>query len=80
MKTIDDVSSCQVLKDPASFRSETMGYRGWTPAERELRKPKQGYNQVACRHYIQDSGKCGLQDFMPTPRIVEHNPCVFAEV
>lgn len=40
MKTIDDVSSCEILKNPDNFRSETMGYRGWSPAEREARKPK----------------------------------------
>jgi hypothetical protein len=79
VKIIEDISSCAILKDPGLFRSETMGYRGWKPAERELNKPKEGYNLVACKYYIPESGKCRLQDFMPTHWIVEHNPCVFCE-
>ena len=79
-KTIEDVSLCPILKNPGNFRSETMGYSGWSPAERELSKPKEGYNKVNCKYYLQEEGKCELLYFFPTHHIVEHNPCRFAEV
>jgi len=81
MKTIDEkvVLSCPFFSEEGVSKRYYQGYQGWLPAEREIRKPKEGYNIVQCKYYIQESGKCQLQHFMPTPWISEHNPCVFAE-
>ncbi len=78
-KTIEDISSCLFFSEDGVSKKCYRGYQGWLPAEREARKPKDGYNKVMCRFYMQEEGKCKLQFFMPTNWIVEHNPCGFAE-
>jgi hypothetical protein len=77
MKTIEDISSCKFFSSDGVTKASYHGYDGWLPNTRT--KPKEGYNKVSCKYYMREEGKCRLQDFMPTPWIVEHNPCVFAE-
>lgn len=78
-KTIENISSCEFFSEDGESKKFYMGYDGWLPAEREARKPKQGYNLVKCKHYRQADGKCLLQFFFPTHYSIDYNPCVFAE-
>jgi hypothetical protein len=79
MKTIEDISSCPFWTKEGVSKISYRGYDGWLPAEREARKPKEGYNKVKCDFYIQEFGNCKLQFFFPRRDSIDHNPCVFAE-